>query len=67
MLSFGSRCAWSTGEINDYNNQTKERAIDEARHFNADFGGTDILAPLVQASTLDSGEYKKRIFLLTDG
>ena len=31
MLGFGSNCTWCTGEINDYNNETKDRAINEAR------------------------------------
>ena len=33
MLGFGSDTKWCTGMINDYNNQTKERAINEARLF----------------------------------
>ena len=67
MLGFGSDSRWCAGEINSYDNQTKERAIDEARYFDSDYGGTDILSPLVTAATLDSGSFKKRIFILTDG
>ena len=29
--------------------------------------GTEILVPLKEAASLESGDYKKRIFLLTDG
>jgi len=67
MLGFGSDCFWCDGEINDYNNKTKEIAIGEAKQFDSTYGGTDILSPLVTASTLESGQYKKRIFVLTDG
>jgi hypothetical protein len=31
MLGFGSNCSWCAGEINDYDNFSKERAINEAR------------------------------------
>lgn len=51
----------------NYNNGTKETSIHEAKSFDSDFGGTDILGPLVTATTLESGDFKKRIFLLTDG
>jgi hypothetical protein len=50
-----------------YTNESKKSAINEIKTFKADFGGTDILSPIVKAATIDSGEYKKRIFLLTDG
>lgn len=43
MLGFGSDCQWCAGEINDYNNETKERAIKEAGYFDSNYGGTDIL------------------------
>tara|TARA_B110000285_G_C14834291_1_gene472355 strand:- start:444 stop:602 length:159 start_codon:yes stop_codon:yes gene_type:complete len=52
MLGFGSSCRWCQGEINEYNNQTKEIAISEAKNFDSDYGGTDILSPLVTASSL---------------
>ena len=53
--------------MNDYNNETKERAIAAARNFKANYGGTEILNPLVMASNVVNKDYKKRIFLLTDG
>ena len=51
----------------DYTNANIETSIQEAKTFDSNFGGTDILSPLVTATTLESGEYKKRIFVLTDG
>ena len=67
MLGFGSNSTWCSGQMNDYNNQTKDIAINEAHQFDSNFGGTDILNPLVTASTVGNDDYKKRIFLLTDG
>lgn len=67
MLGFGSTSSWCKGGINDYNNNTKDIAISEAKYFDSNYGGTDILEPLVKSMTYNSGVYKKRIFLLTDG
>jgi hypothetical protein len=35
--------------------------------FESNFGGTDILTPMMKAVELDTGHRQKRIFLLTDG
>jgi len=68
ILSFGNIQSWSSGgSIIDYNNDTKENAIAEVMNFAADHGGTDILTPLKMVSEIESEEYKKRIFILTDG
>jgi hypothetical protein len=40
---------------------------EEIINFSANLGGTDILTPLMKAVSLDVGNRKKRIFLLTDG
>jgi hypothetical protein len=33
----------------------------------ADYGGTDFLTPLELAKNVDQQDYKRRIFILTDG
>jgi hypothetical protein len=40
---------------------------EEINKFTATLGCTDILTPLMKAVSLDIGNRKKRIFLLTDG
>ena len=35
--------------------------------YSADYGGTEIFNPIESATKLNTQEYKKRIFLLTDG
>jgi len=45
-MSFGSRCELLNESVMDYNNATRDAAIQEVKTFAADFGGTDILAPL---------------------
>jgi len=45
-MSFGSRWELFNGDALDYNNATRDAAIQEVKTFAADFGGTDILAPL---------------------
>ena len=72
IISFGSDfSAMSTKDntsgVIDYNDQTKEHALKHIKNMGADFGGTDILSPMVSACTLDCGDRQKRIFLLTDG
>jgi len=52
MLGFGSESKWCTGEINDYNNKTKDLAISEAKQFKADYGGTEIMDPLYKAENI---------------
>eukprot|EP00351_Strombidinopsis_sp_SopsisLIS2011_P005721 CAMPEP_0116875818 /NCGR_PEP_ID=MMETSP0463-20121206/7923_1 /TAXON_ID=181622 /ORGANISM="Strombidinopsis sp, Strain SopsisLIS2011" /LENGTH=143 /DNA_ID=CAMNT_0004522129 /DNA_START=1082 /DNA_END=1513 /DNA_ORIENTATION=+ len=50
-----------------YNDKSKNKAADEISKYKPDFYGTDILTPIKMAYELDSGPYKKNIFLLTDG
>jgi hypothetical protein len=52
ILGFGSSAVWEEGEMNDYCNETKDRAIRAAEYFESDYGGTDILNPLIIASTV---------------
>jgi len=66
-MSFGSRWELFNGDALDYNNATKDAAIEEVKTFAADYGGTDILPPLIAATEYESGAFKKRIFVLTDG
>jgi hypothetical protein len=35
----------------DYNDQNSEEAIDKIKHFSNNFGGTNILEPLLSAQT----------------
>jgi hypothetical protein len=55
MLGFGNSSKWCAGRMNDYNNKTKERAINEAKQFVSNYGGTDILQPIVTAAKLKTG------------
>lgn len=55
-------------EIVDYNDNTKQIALDNFNQFDSDMGGTDILFPLTLAfSSEKAANVKRRIFLLTDG
>ena len=70
--SFGSDFSWLERENNqnvlEYNEETKDWALEQIALFDADHGGTDIATPLIQAQTMDSfPDSHKRIFLLTDG
>lgn len=71
MQGFGHSHSWSLIEgkkIFDYTNTTKELAIKAAKNFAANLGGTEILRPLWNAKAITcDGDFKKRIFLLTDG
>ena len=54
-------------DIWTYNNETMPEILQEISKFSADFGGTDILEPLIKAATINIGDKKRRVFLLTDG
>ncbi len=51
----------------EYSDESLPIVLDQIRHFDADFGGTDILEPLVKAISLNAHGKIKRVFLLTDG
>lgn len=55
--------------VEDYNDETRDFAIEQISQMEADFGGTNILSPLQSAQTgaLYESGLKKRVFLLTDG
>ena len=50
-----------------YNEKTRESILKNISSFQANYGGTDILTPLQKAFSLQAGDMKKRVFMLTDG
>ena len=70
IKSFGSRFTdliVSNKHVIPYNEATKKNTLSQLDTFRADHGGTNIVTPLVTAQAFDSGNLKKRIFILTDG
>ena len=55
------------GEPFKYNQTTLQHSKTEVDKFEADFGGTYIMGPLMSVFEADKGKFKKRIFMLTDG
>lgn len=53
----------------EYNDEAVEEAINEIEYFTADFGGTQIAAPLLDIVKNDKEmkEYQRNVILLTDG
>jgi hypothetical protein len=51
----------------NYDNLSRDSAINQINYFGSDFGGTNILLPLTLAFTARKPNFKTRIFLLTDG
>lgn len=53
----------------EYNDEAVEEAINEIESFAADFGGTQIAAPLLDIVKNDKEmkEYQRNVILLTDG
>ena len=71
ILSFGSDSEWMSingQEMIKYDNSSRDSSLNQLQYFGSDFGGTDILGPLMAAFTLPQAEnVKRRVFLLTDG
>jgi hypothetical protein len=53
--------------MKNYNNVTKIEAIRKTIRMEADYGGTDFLTPLNMANSVAISDFKRRIFILTDG
>ena len=69
IISFGSDFSFSKIDgknVIPYNDRTMEIIHKEIETFSSDYGGTDILNPLVEAINIKN-KLEKRIFLLTDG
>ena len=49
IISFGSKFSSDGDKVSVYNNETKNKAIEQIAGFDADFGGTNILEPLAAA------------------
>ena len=55
-------------EMIKYDNSSRDSSLNQLQYFGSNFGGTDILGPLMAAFTLPQAEnVKRRVFLLTDG
>ena len=78
IISFGSNFTYlehGGKKVIQYNDASMNEAIERIGHFTADHGGTDIETPMIVAQTLDSAitaeeagiDFKKRMFILTDG
>jgi hypothetical protein len=50
-----------------YTDYILKQVLNDVDSYNADLLGTEILEPIKSATRMDTKEYKKRIFLLTDG
>ena len=69
ILSFGSGYSFSNIDgqtIIPYNDKTMEEIKKQISGYQADFGGTEIYQPLVEAFNTKN-DLEKRIFVLTDG
>ena len=70
IIGFG--CNYQVEEIDGggvvaYINENKQYALDLIKNYGANYGGTEILQPLIHAQSSLNSDKKKRIFLLTDG
>ena len=50
-----------------YDDSTVKNVIEQVRQMNSNYGGTNILRPLLEAIKVIKTQLNKRIFLLTDG
>ena len=74
IISFGRLFDSLKPFVMNYDDESKQRTLDQIKNFRSNYGGTDILRPLKAAQksnnseeTAAPGDIKKRIFLLTDG
>ena len=74
IISFGTKYTSLIPSVMDYDDESKQRTLDQIKNFTHNYGGTNILEPLTAAqkiynsvNTAAPGDIKKRIFLLTDG
>jgi hypothetical protein len=54
-MSFGTKYNWYQSGPIDYNNDSRDMAIDHIRSFDYDMGGTNIMDPLRAAAKFPSG------------
>lgn len=72
IISFGSNFTEMNiinyGTLAKYEETTSKDAIDQIEYFQANYGGTNLLAPVKSAfNTKLSEDFQKRVFILTDG
>ena len=69
IVSFGSRYESFFASSQPYNQETMEKAITYAEKMQADFGGTELLAPLkfIFEQKPQSSGLPRQVFILTDG
>ena len=69
IVSFGSRYESFFPSSQPYNQETMEKATTFAEKMQADFGGTELLAPLqfIFKQKLQSSGLPRQVFILTDG
>ena len=69
IVSFGSRYESFFPSSQPYNQETMEKATRFAERMQADFGGTELLAPLqfIFKQKLQSSVLPRQVFILTDG
>ncbi|KAM3939790.1 von Willebrand factor A domain-containing protein 5A-like isoform 2-T2 [Leptodactylus fuscus] len=68
IFGFGSHFESFFTESKEYTQQSMEEAIKKVKEMKADFGGTEILRPLLKIyDTAERPDHPRQVFLFTDG